>query len=1086
MVKDTLNKSLKNLKQSKARSMAKTVARELLIFASIAAIVTSSLLIYLPRHAKATGNTRIKTIQYLLDADAIGSSDTAQNSGTVQVNIAESSVTVKSAYLEVLAQFGGASAATYTGGAIKFGSCTTTNCTPTLNTRATLGSQPANSGESQVALFRADVTADFSGYTGGGGLLRVLDSVQLNRGSVTASDLTLNTKLYITYTYDDTSANLSNTVIYPLESTTAGDRGSKAAVQSAGCTFGTNCPTFTYSNYIPEISNASTCNDISNTTSCLENWQEGMGYISAAASTTDYITALKSNGVSSASMHFLEALKGQGGAYNFKDRTINNLGYSSSTTSTSTQNFERNGTTHSLSLMGGEMYTTYKYASTATTRLRTVSFTAGAIKGMNQSTTEFSTAQNVKLPEAGATIQKAWWRVKYSSGDGGGAPLIKLRHYTEGVGTGACADNSQVSYNVTTSVGVTGGGQVSQGQEIIYVIPSSDYATIAAGGLAGKNVGICGQWAVAGGDVSAELMVTYSYTGESSGYLTTATTMGDQQTSAPAQSYTTASNAIHIYAPETVGFNKQMLAGGMDIDYEQNHSAATTGTEDSDITGNGSTGTATEVNVENEWLSFYRNLDDTISTTDGTTYTGKTYATVSTLNSVFSFSVWYTYLYKPQVSVSAVSPAQGSAGDPVTVTASNAGNDMSGNHVVGRTSNTGSDIPNVTGLLIAEKAVLTQGMNLTGADGGKLCIYNKTSSTAVNIAGAVYNDSGGPGSKVAEFSSTAAPTSTQGWLCLTSLATGSSLPAGTYWLAFEGSATAVNWRRDNGIGSNSYCQMTGQTFVTFPSTLTGCSLISGSYSVYAASTDGYRCSTTDKLTFNGLTAPCADGAHNGSNFFNSSNGASAWSNPGNAQFSDNSSADVTIAANNGTSDYLVANTYGFSVPSTATIKGIKLEVSKKSSSALTADNEVRILKNGSIIGNNNAVTSNWNNTSSFAYTTYGSSTDLWGTTWTPADINLAAFGFAFSVVAHTTNVTASVDHIKVTVYTDSGIQTWSDGSITTFVPTGGTSGPLCVTAYNILSSTCQTFTYIPATDQLMRGGNYFDSAGVEQGFWWAR
>jgi hypothetical protein len=53
--------------------------------------------------------------------------------------------------------------------------------------------------------------------------------------------------------------------------------------------------------------------------------------------------------------------------------------------------------------------------------------------------------------------------------------------------------------------------------------------------------------------------------------------------------------------------------------------------------------------------------------------------------------------------------------------------------------------------------------------------------------------------------------------------------------------------------------------------------------------------------------------------------------------------------------------------------------------------------------------------------TYGSSTDLWGTTWTPADINAAGFGAALAVTeisSRGANETAHVDHITITVHYD--------------------------------------------------------------------
>ena len=101
------------------------------------------------------------------------------------------------------------------------------------------------------------------------------------------------------------------------------------------------------------------------------------------------------------------------------------------------------------------------------------------------------------------------------------------------------------------------------------------------------------------------------------------------------------------------------------------------------------------------------------------------------------------------------------------------------------------------------------------------------------------------------------------------------------------------------------------------------------------------------------------------------------------------------------------------------------------------DNSVRLVKNGTIVGNNKAATgTDW--TSAETAVTYGvGTTDLWGTTWTPSDINNANFGLVLSVLNATaigSSYTASVDFIQITItYTVPGSLNWytvsSGGSI---------------------------------------------------------
>lgn len=92
-----------------------------------------------------------------------------------------------------------------------------------------------------------------------------------------------------------------------------------------------------------------------------------------------------------------------------------------------------------------------------------------------------------------------------------------------------------------------------------------------------------------------------------------------------------------------------------------------------------------------------------------------------------------------------------------------------------------------------------------------------------------------------------------------------------------------------------------------------------------------------------------------------------------------------------------------------------VEIERKgSSSPGIADNRVRIVKGGSI-GTTNKTGGAW--PTSDAYATYGADDDLWGETWTPADINASNFGVAISAIGEFAFPTvASVDHIRITVY----------------------------------------------------------------------
>lgn len=139
-------------------------------------------------------------------------------------------------------------------------------------------------------------------------------------------------------------------------------------------------------------------------------------------------------------------------------------------------------------------------------------------------------------------------------------------------------------------------------------------------------------------------------------------------------------------------------------------------------------------------------------------------------------------------------------------------------------------------------------------------------------------------------------------------------------------------------------------------------------------------------------------------------GTAIWVNPLNAIASDDSYA--TTAPGGIPSQFLKATTFGFSIPSVAQITGIEATVERRSALGTVVDAAVRIVKGGVVGAADRTAVGFWPTTDGTV--TYGSDSDLWGETWTPADINAAGFGFAIS--ATDSFDTAGVDHIQVTVY----------------------------------------------------------------------
>ncbi len=155
-----------------------------------------------------------------------------------------------------------------------------------------------------------------------------------------------------------------------------------------------------------------------------------------------------------------------------------------------------------------------------------------------------------------------------------------------------------------------------------------------------------------------------------------------------------------------------------------------------------------------------------------------------------------------------------------------------------------------------------------------------------------------------------------------------------------------------------------------------------------------------------------------------------WTNPTNIYAIDSTYATAANSVN-GTSYFgLQATTFGFSIPSGATIDGIELTITRHASKATTYnrvyDANVYVMKDTSNIYSKTANATNWPTTD--ADRVYGGSTDLWGTTWTPTQINASTFGARLRAAVYKTTggdatTTAYVDAIKITVYyTYAGVQ----------------------------------------------------------------
>jgi hypothetical protein len=152
----------------------------------------------------------------------------------------------------------------------------------------------------------------------------------------------------------------------------------------------------------------------------------------------------------------------------------------------------------------------------------------------------------------------------------------------------------------------------------------------------------------------------------------------------------------------------------------------------------------------------------------------------------------------------------------------------------------------------------------------------------------------------------------------------------------------------------------------------------------------------------------------------------SWTNPTNVSANDAAWATQSVGSTV-CSTALSISAIGFAIPTGATINGIQTQVVGKASrtSALRLDNfdgcagttpGVQLTKVAATgIGTKKTNSTTWVTTNSTF--NFGSTLDLWGTTFSPAEVNASGFGFLLVIDNSDASfsVTASVDYMSVTV-----------------------------------------------------------------------
>ena len=153
-----------------------------------------------------------------------------------------------------------------------------------------------------------------------------------------------------------------------------------------------------------------------------------------------------------------------------------------------------------------------------------------------------------------------------------------------------------------------------------------------------------------------------------------------------------------------------------------------------------------------------------------------------------------------------------------------------------------------------------------------------------------------------------------------------------------------------------------------------------------------------------------------------SGGISSWNSVNLVFVADGSIAYSSAFFSSTQSEDLQVTNFGFSIPGGSTINGIVVEVLRRSANSVGNDVSIRIVKGGAIQSTNLSTGAAWN-AGTLVYDTFGSSSELWGTTWSASDINDSGFGFAIAAditIPFKGAGEIKIDHIRITVHYTAG------------------------------------------------------------------
>jgi hypothetical protein len=218
---------------------------------------------------------------------------------------------------------------------------------------------------------------------------------------------------------------------------------------------------------------------------------------------------------------------------------------------------------------------------------------------------------------------------------------------------------------------------------------------------------------------------------------------------------------------------------------------------------------------------------------------------------------------------------------------------------------------------------------------------------------------------------------------------------------------------------------------------------------------------------------------------------SGWTSSTSAEVQDSAFANTSALGNSVSSANLDLSNFGFNIPSTATVNGIAVSISRKASASTSTnhinDIHIQAIKGGVTAGTDQALTgTNWPTTDTAQ--TYGGAASLWGTTWAYSDINASNFGIR--IVAKSTcstcGLTAYVNSVTVTVYWSTGASIGTSGAPIGVVDVG--VGCESKVTANTIDSPCsgadKTYATTYKTDTPANNPD-LNMPSVDWNYWWA-